>query len=73
MTKTHKQTIREHVEAHYRCFQDMSNSHEEWYSIDGFAQNVQDSCIEDGYSGEEAFDAKNWFYRVAERDNGSVD
>lgn len=62
MSKCHEQTVEEHVAMNVAIAIDQAVEYggleNAFYSL---LENTYDSCIEDGYSPEEAFDAKNLF------------
>jgi hypothetical protein len=58
----HKKTIESHVESNVS----MAIDHADVFgglrgAFDAFRQNTIDSCVEDGYDAETAFDAGAWF------------
>ena len=58
----HEQTIEEHVDSNLTMALDQMHCHESPEEcMSSYALNVQDSCIEDGYSGDEALNASSWF------------
>ena len=64
----HEQTIEEHVNGNLMMALDQMHCHE---SVEecmmSYGQNTEDSCIEDGYSRDEAFDAQIWFITKFEK------
>ena len=60
--QAHEQTIEQHVRGNFDMAIDQAG---EYGGLEGardsFMQNTYDSVIEDGYTGDEALDAENWF------------
>ena len=58
----HEQTIEEHVDSGLRMALDQIDCYESPAEcMASYSLNVQDSCLEDGYNGDEALDARSWF------------
>ena len=69
----HEQTIDEHIDGNIRSAIDQAHEYDKqhdefahWYEGDAYMQNTVDSCIEDGYTPEQAFEAGISFCIVAE-------
>ena len=62
LIRKHKQTIEQHVDSNLLIALDQMDCYESTKEcMDSYALNVQDSCLEDGYNGDEALDARSWF------------
>jgi hypothetical protein len=61
--KTHEQTIEEHVASNIMGAIDQAHEYTDpwWTAKNAFHQNTVDSCLEDGYTLEEAGDASYMF------------
>jgi predicted alpha/beta superfamily hydrolase len=59
---SHEQTIESHVDNNVATAIDQSSEYGGMEkAFFAFMQNTVDSCIEDGYTAQEAFDAGDWF------------
>jgi hypothetical protein len=60
----HELTALEHIESNLSMAIDQAHDYVDpyWTAADAFAQGTYDSMIADGYTPEEAFEAKNEFY-----------
>lgn len=64
----HEQTIQEHVQANLTAAIDQSHEYDQFATYkegDAYLQNTIDSCLEDGYSWDEASDAGSLFHKLA--------
>jgi hypothetical protein len=64
----HEQTIQEHVESNLTAAIDQSHEYDQFETYkegDAYLQNTIDSCLEDGYSWNEASDAGSLFHKLA--------
>jgi len=61
----HEQTIREHAQGNVAGAIDQAHAYGGLKgAYDSYAQNTIDSVLEDGYSGEDAYDAAIWFTKL---------
>jgi len=64
----HEQTIQEHVQANLAAAIDQAHEYDQFETYkegDAYLQNTIDSCLEDGYSWDEACDAGSLFHKLA--------
>lgn len=69
---THEQTIQEHVDSNISTAIDQAHEYDDqqdefcqFFEGDAYYQNTIDSCIEDGYSPDTAFEAGQTFLAIA--------
>ena len=72
MTTTHEQSIEEIIKSNVSTAVDQCGSYDfqedetcPWYEGDAYAQNVVDTCLEMGYTKDEAGDALLGFIEAA--------
>ena len=65
----HEMTAIEHIESNLSMAIDQAHEYTKpyWTAADAFAQNTYDSMISDGYTPEDAFEAKDAFYSHYEK------
>ena len=64
----HEQTIEEHVDSGLRMALDQVDCYENPAEcMASYSLNVQDSCLADGYSADDAANARNWFINKFEK------
>jgi len=64
----HEQTIQKHVESNLNAAIDQAHEYDQFETYkegDAYLQNTIDSCLEDGYSRDEASDAGSLFHKLA--------
>lgn len=67
--KSHEMTVQEHIECNVSMARDQAHDYTDpyWTAADAFAQNTYDSMVADGYTPEDAFEAKSDFYSYFEK------
>lgn len=69
---SHEQTIKEHVDGNLVAAIDQAFEYDNLINFregDAYIQNLYDSCVEDGYSHDQADHATWLFYKLAKEKN----